>query len=759
MILQESEKACPCPISFVEGRRISIMLLKRSMTLHKKNIYFYIDIPSKKVLMYPGLKTNCLFKDGCKDLTVTFAYQHGEHGYIESFRKLSGSRKWKIRTCIDDMVTTLYDDRIMKYDDDLTRFDVEIRRDENPSFHAMRNYDYSRTLLPPLPVKNLIGDFRSVHGVLFRSFCVKEGETTDPSEMTHVVTSRRSEDMSFVGEHKGKIVITRKTEPSLFYILERIQHDIVLSEEKLNLQNSIGSLLLVCVWCSCFYSNRDENTCDTTVLEREEEILKALSDVEGEKDIVCGCDIFVDEKKRMILDSLFHEDEMIQFVKESVDGLKSQIETCSYVLSLDILVDIGSKCMSDMFDTSLKDIVCERLLLLKRIFHRVVRNKTSPIPFLCMLMTGNDCFQCFEMKHVTGHTLCKHCQMEGAGIVDILNKEAVCCEMCSECVCNNCSFGTFCNYCMIPVAKRVEMLTMQTEMKEMERDVSISSVCKKLFKKIKVENDELTLEQKTLESDLMSKCLEVEGLQESLQTMKKENDSKKKELNQLKQQHKKKDVWKEEERGVLHSLEVERGMVKDLKKEKEDMLSHQSLLQEEILNLKREVEESRFEIRMQDTWEEECKEMRRKVDSLQKREVDHQCHIDRLVKERDDGVKEVKRFVSEIDQLKKTKKDASQKKLKEKEKYESLIRKLECELSLAKDELKKVYDKNEVLKYSVEIDSDILEKDKKEKLCSLSVLRKELERIDQPDAELWRRRFEEMYFKYKSVTSRSMVGM
>jgi hypothetical protein len=129
------------------------------------------------------------------------------------------------------------------------------------------------------------------------------------------------------------------------------------------------------------------------------------------------------------------------------------------------------------------------------------------------------------------------------------------------------------------------------------------------------------------------------------------------------------------------------------------------------------------------------------------------------VKERDDSVKEVKKLVSEIDQMK-TKNDISQKKLKkEKEKYESLIRKLECELILAKDETQKLYDENEVLKYSVEIDSDILEKDKKETICSLSILRKELERIDQPDAELWRRRFEEMYFKYKSATSRSMVEM
>jgi hypothetical protein len=401
------------------------------------------------------------------------------------------------------------------------------------------------------------------------------------------------------------------------------------------------------------------------------------------------------DKSSLLLTTLFMENDMCELAHSCIDRVKKDMKEGNKMITQEYqfnmlrpVILVGEGIISDLY--SGKDMVSfEKILLMKRLFLQLSRSKVDPYPYITMILKGRDAFSCLGVNWVRDEDRCACCNKSSSNVISLLNHDSRICNMCEQSTCDSCMRGSMCRICLEPAVGLIESCLLKEEVQTLEKEKSSIDLSKKLFVKEREKNFNL---QKDLEEcRRTSNCvtLELETMQERLERIMKEQKS------NLKQGERMKKMESENAR---------------LKKE-----FH--ILQEEVCkNKKRMCDEKVLRDEIQ-TWKnkfEECeKRLLQKEEEMKKSELMAVSFKEQLDTSLIDFQEEENKLLQRC--------------VMEKKKVTSLEKKMD------------LMEKQSNHNHSQGKEMDVL----------IQVFQSTLKNIDEPDAELWRRRYEELYYSVK----------
>ena len=401
------------------------------------------------------------------------------------------------------------------------------------------------------------------------------------------------------------------------------------------------------------------------------------------------------EKTSLLLSTLFMENEMCDYAHKCMDKIRFELKRVSTVFEpeyqitlLRPLIREGEEIVRDLFFG--KEIVSyEKILLMKKSFFQVIRSKIDPYPNACRILKGEEVFSCLGVNYIRHDKVCSCCNKHSSSILSLLNHESKICTMCEDAVCDSCMNHSLCRICLAPSINLIETSLLQNEIRDLEKRCAAADVSKRLFMKEREKNKLLQGDLEECRRTSNSVTIELEQMQEKVEKAMKNQKTNLKNGERMK---------KLESENARFKNEMKRLEREDSSKKKVDL--KESILQKEIYD-----------------WMSRVKTCEQAL-----------------------GVKEEEMKRSDLQTVFFKEKMESIMRSSEEEEN-NLLQKLVMEKKKSTSLEKKVYE--------MSLKCDDAQKKSDEMEATIQVFQSSLKNIDQPDAELWRRRYEELYFSVK----------
>jgi len=293
---------------------------------------------------------------------------------------------------------------------------------------------------------------------------------------------------------------------------------------------------------------------------------------------------------------------------------------------------------------------------------------------------------------------CACCNKSSSNVISLLNHDSRICSLCEQSTCGSCMKGTLCRICLEPAVGLIETCLLKEEVHALEKEKSSIDLSKHLFMKEREKNMTLQKDLDECRRTSNSVTLELETMQEGLERIMKEQKSNVKHGERMKKMESENARLKKD----FHKLEKEVCMNKKV-------ICHEKMLRDEIQSWKTKFEDSE-------------KRLIQKEEDVNRSEVMVVSFKERLDTSLSDFQEEENKLIQRC--------------VLEKKKVSSLEKQL--------DKMKK-----EMSVMKQKEDESASKTDGKEMDVLIQVFSSTLKNIDEPDAELWRRRYEELYYSVK----------
>ena len=409
------------------------------------------------------------------------------------------------------------------------------------------------------------------------------------------------------------------------------------------------------------------------------------------------------DKSALLLTTLFMENDICELAHSCIDRVKRDMKESNKLITQEYqftmlrpIILIGEGIISDLYFG--KDMISfEKILLMKRMFLQLSRSKVDPYPYITMILKGRDAFSCLGVNWIRDEDRCACCHKSSLNVISLLNHDSRICNMCEQSTCDSCMKGSMCRICSEPAVGLVETCLLKEEVRALEKEKSSLDLSKQLFMKEREKNSNLQKDLEECRRTSNSVTLELETMQERLERIMKEQ----------------KVTLKHGER--MRKLESENARLKKIE------LVYRTLEEEVCRNKKALCHEKVLQNEIQ-TWKTKFEECENKL--IQKEEEVKRSELM--------AVSFKEGFDSSLTDFREEENRLLQTCVMEKKKASRLEKKM---VWMEKEMNQREKDHNKT--------------QEKELDALIQVFQSTLKNIDEPDAELWRRRYEELYYAVK----------